>query len=164
MHNLCGDNLRVNKSKLFAKLNSRSLCNSLVGREHHGEHDNSVAAPLNFRSEPFAGSVLGDLFESLVYIVFVVQLVDIDDLASVFEGASADESRRVSRVAAVLLNVVVTIVSGYRSHVVLVSFEDEACAESAVDLTSNTVAVSLRIFSGVYEEAFLNGVEISANF
>ena len=51
-----------------------------------------------------------------------------------------------------------------RSHVVFFSFEDVSIAYAAFDLTCDTIAVSFRISCGVYEESFLNSLEVSAYF
>ena len=53
---------------------------------------------------------------------------------------------------------------GYRCHVVFVSLENEAIAYAALDLTRDTVAVSLRIFCRVNEEAVLYSLEVAAVF
>ena len=72
LHNLCGNNFRVNQTEFSAKLYGCSLCNSLFNREHHCKHYNSVATPLNFRSDNFARSVFSNLFKSYIYVIDIV--------------------------------------------------------------------------------------------
>ena len=69
----------------------------------------------------------------------------IDELGSIARKKSFAKGGRVFRISAVLLYVVVSVVSGYRSHVVLFSLEDVSVAYAAFDLTGDTVAVSFRV-------------------
>ena len=158
------DDFRFLKTQASSDFQSRSLGRAFVGGNAHGEHDDSVSAPLHLGTYGAAVSVLGNLFEPVGYAVGLVQLVDIDDLAPVFEGAAAYEGRRIVRVSAVLGNVVVAVVSGDGSHVILVSFVDRSYAEASFYLSGDAVSVALRIFAGVYEEAVLNRLEVAAVF
>ena len=85
------------------------------------------------------------------------------DLIGAFEGTSADQLRRIgNRFRIVLRNVIVAVVRGNGRTVILCTLEYRTDADAAVDLSGNTVAVALGEHSAVDEEAFFDGIEVSA--
>ena len=91
LHDLCGNNFGIYQTQFLSEFYSCSFCYTLLSREHHGEHDDSVAAPLNFRSDALACSVLSNLFKSLLYAIFRIEFVDEDDFGVILESAAADK-------------------------------------------------------------------------
>ena len=92
LHDLSIDNFGIYEAELTSEFYSSSFSYTLLTRHHHGEHDHSVSAPLNFRCDAVAGSVLSDFLKSLLYAILRIEFVDEYDLGSVFEGTSADKS------------------------------------------------------------------------
>ena len=163
LHDFAGDDFRIDEAEFLTDLDSDDFGGTAVSRDHHGDHDGAVSRPFHLGLDQVGVTILPCLFQSGVDVV-LVEFVDEDDLAAVFEGAAADQCGRVLGVAAVLLNVVVAEVCSDRSHVVLISLVDEAVADTTVDLTGNTVTVTSRVFSGVDEEAFFDSLEVTTDF
>ncbi|MPM87247.1 hypothetical protein SDC9_134342 [bioreactor metagenome] len=135
-------------------------------REAERQHYGSVRQPLHFGANLLCVR-LGKLLDALhaeIHVVVFVQLVDIDDLFRLFERAAADQCGRVGGVAAVLCNIVVTVMRGDGRHIVRFALDDRSRSYAAVGFTDDAVAIALGEQSAVYEHAALDCCEIAALF
>ena len=163
LKNLLADHLRVIQTQPLADLQGRRLSHTLLSGDTHGQQDGAVGAPLHLGLEGLSVQILPHLVHTDVHVVFLIQLVDVDDLAAVLKRAAANQGGGVGRIAAVLLHVVVAVVGSDGGHVVLGPLKDVAVAHAALNLAGDAVAVALGVLGGVHEEALLNGVEVAAD-
>ena len=149
--------LRVVDAHLARHLDSCLTGDVLRGGDVHLHQDDVVASPLGLRTQCRAVAERTGPGQTGGSGVVRVELVDVDDLLGLAQGAAVDE---VTRLVEPHGQVVVAEMVADRGEVVGVTLDDGSLGDTALAVTGDAVMVALREFCRVDEEPVLHGGEV----